>query len=238
MSNNLDKQIAERLNNGGFDAIDWGSSKGGSLEYIEKKFGLSDVVGIDIDPVKVAEARNAGRAILTADATAIDINPDVVSASFMFHFLEHLPSKAHARLVLRNACRASRDMAIIRQPFFGSDEELLRMGLKFAWSTWKGHSNLMSTLDFYEILRDLQSEGLIQSFRIGYGIPILDTGDSQILPLTAASEAPYYEQERDGPKPFLQLEGLYREVCVAVQIADRLDWKMIDRAIRVHRWIV
>ena len=51
-----------------YDFIDFGCSKGGSIEFAKKSFGVERGVGIDIDPAKVATARAAGHNAMIADA--------------------------------------------------------------------------------------------------------------------------------------------------------------------------
>lgn len=238
MIDDRDRTLLEKLNSSAFDAIDWGSSKGSSIEHISKNYGYEKIVGVDLDQRKVSEARARGKEVICSDAGQLPVERGVVSASFLFHFLEHLPGRDAAEAVLRKACIASRDYVVVRQPFFGADEELLRYGLKLAWSTWSTHKNPMTTLDFFKTLEKFRAEGLIQSYRIGYAIPIPDTGNDQILPFDAPGEALFYDGKQHEPKPVLLLNGIYREVCAIACIRDDVDWAPLERTVRLSRWIV
>jgi hypothetical protein len=233
----IDELLIQDINDGRFQAIDWGSSVGGSIDFAEKRLGLSPIVGIDIDPKKVKAAREAGCTVVEANATEIQLDPNVVSASFMFHFLEHLPSLRAAQQTISSACRASRDFVLIRQPYFSGDEELFRCGLKLAWSTWKVHTNKMGPLEFYVTLEELRSKGALKQFNIGYGIPIPDASDSQILPLGTNADTLHYNAEEHGPKPRLSFSTLFREICVFIRKSDAFSVESIGPASRVDRWI-
>lgn len=233
----LDKGMLERARQGEFQAIDWGSSKGGSIEEIRLRYGYSKVVGIDLDPTKVADARSAGRDVILGDATQIDLGVGTVDASFMFHFLEHLPTLSVAKKVIERACRATRSVIYIRQPMFGADEILFNLGLRFDWSTWSAHPNRMTTLDFHRILRQLHSSGVVHWFGIGYGYPVHSSEAPFIVPLEADDNAVCYSPSLHGPKNTLKLTGIYKEVCVAVGLCEEFDPEEAARLIRCDHWV-
>jgi SAM-dependent methyltransferase len=229
--------LLRRVNAGEFEALDFGCGSGGSVDFVKKQFGYQRVAGIELDPRKIELARTAGVEVLQADATSVAVTPGVVSASFMFHFLEHLKTLADARAVLIQACRAARDFVLIRQPFFGADELLLERGLKLAWSTWRTHANRMTTLSFHSILNELRDKGLLKKFFISYAIPIESTEDTQVIPLDTGSEELFYDEAKHGPKLAAPLTGVYREVCVVIQIGAEIPLEKIERASRVSRRI-
>lgn len=228
-------KLLRRINAGEFEALDLGCGSGGSVEFVRKQFGYSRIAGIELDARKVELAREAGVEVLTADATSVPLAKGVVAACFLFHFLEHLRTLADAKAVLSQACRASREFVLIRQPFFGADEQLLEQGVKLAWSTWRTHANRMSTLDFHCLLSDLRAKGVLKEFFIGYAIPIASTEDSQVIPLNTGSEELYYDAEKHGPKPRIALSNVYREVYVVVQVADEIPLEKIEKVSRVAR---
>lgn len=232
-----DDETLARLRARGFQALDWGSSKGGSMDHVVDRFGYDLVVGIDLSPDKNRMARQGGRVIIEADAVAVEVGEAVVEAGFLYHFLEHLPSMREAETVLAKACRASRHAVYVRQPMFGADERLLELGLRFSWSTWASHPNRMTTLDFHTVLRALRGQGVLRDFRIGYGHPVATTMAECILPLTADPEAAAYDQNLHDPKPDLPLTGVYREVCVAIALDDAFDFEAAGPRLDVDRWI-
>lgn len=228
-------ELLHRLNAGEFEALDFGCGGGGSIDFVKKQFGYERVAGIELDPKKIELAAKAGVEVLQADATSLAVSQGAVAASFMFHFLEHLKTLADARAVMIQACRAAREFVLIRQPFFGADEQLLERGVKLAWSTWRAHANRMTTLSFHSILSELKERRLLRDFAIYYAIPIESTDDTQILPLNTGSEELFYDEAKHGPKVVAPLSGVYREVCVVVQIAEQIPTAKIERASRVSR---
>jgi len=230
-----DARLLRRINAGEFEALDLGCGGGGSADFVRKQFGYQRIAGVELDPRKVELAKAAGLEVLQADATSVAISKGVVAACFMFHFLEHLRTLAEARAVLIQACRAARDFVLIRQPFFGADEQLLERGVKLAWSTWRTHANRMSTLDFHSLLSDLRDKGVLRNFFIHYAIPIESSDDTQIIPLETGSEELFYDAAKHGPKRVVPLTNVYREVCVVVQLAAQIPLEKIEKASRVAR---
>lgn len=225
---------AALLAQGRFDALDFGCGHGSSVEFINKKLGFERVLGIDSDERRVAIACQGGIEAIHGNAVDLDAPAKCLEASFMFHFLEHLESLDCAKKVLSTACRASRAFILIRQPFFGADEFLFKLGLKLAWSTWCAHTNRMTTLDFWAILTDLQRGGDLHDFFISYAIPIESSLDSQVLPLSADNDALFYDVAQGG-KPSICLEGVYREVAVLIRLHSGVDVDPIEQASRVAR---
>jgi hypothetical protein len=227
--------LLKRINAGEFEAIDFGCGGGGSVDFVKKQFGYQKIVGVELDPKKVETARGVGVEVLQADATNVAVGKGVVAACFMFHFLEHLKTLADARSVLIQACTAAREYVLIRQPFFGADEQLLEKGLKLSWSTWRTHANRMSTLAFHSMLSELKQKGLLQEFVINYAIPIESTDDTQVIPLDTGGEELFYDATKHGPKPSAALTGVYREVCVVIRTGAEIPLEKIERASRVAR---
>jgi hypothetical protein len=82
---------AAHLENGVYESVDLGCSKGGSIEFAMKSLGVQRGIGVDLDPAKVKNARVARFEVLLADATKFAAHPLVVSFGTTIDFLEHLP---------------------------------------------------------------------------------------------------------------------------------------------------
>ncbi|MES1186986.1 MAG: class I SAM-dependent methyltransferase [Myxococcales bacterium] len=231
----MGQDLLKRVNAGEFDALDFGCGNGGSADFVKKQFGYQRIAGIELDPKKIEVARSAGLEVLQADATTVGVKKGAVAASFMFHFLEHLKNLADARKVMMQACTAARDFVLIRQPFFGADEQLLERGLKLAWSTWRTHANRMTTLAFHSILSELAEKQYLQDFVINYAIPIESTEDTQVIPLATGSEELFYDEAKHGPKQIFPLTNVYREVCIIIRVGASIPLEKIERASRVAR---
>ena len=211
-----------------FDFVDFGCSAGGSIDWAARRFGGRRGLGIDVSAAKVAAARAAGHEAMLADAARVEQFTGKVRFSTMIHFLEHLPSIEAARKVTATALSISRDFLYVRQPWFDSDGDLLRRGLKLYWSHWRGHPLPMTTLQAYGLFDDLVRTRRCSRFAIYGRGPITHSGNEAVLPLAAPSDSHQYEPARDGPKPSLPLEGVFTELVVVAaprhgeRIADGL----------------
>lgn len=181
------------------DFIDFGCSNGSSMKYAKALFGAQKGVGIDIDPAKVAKARELGLEAIEADASALQLPKGSVSFCIMSHFLEHLPGLRTAQKCVASACRVSRDFVYIRHPWFDSDFELLKLGYKFYWSDWSGHTASIGAAQLDYLFRRVRAT----DWTI-FGIkPVTDLNSPWIIPLDApinSLETPNNRESR--PLPF------------------------------------
>lgn len=192
------------------DFLDFGCSKGGSIVWARQVFGLQRGVGVDIDPDKVAKTRAAGFDAFNADASALELESDAVSFCVMSHFLEHLPGMRTAEKCIASACRVARDFVYIRHPWFDSDYDLWKMGYKFYWSDWKGHTANIGVAQLDYMLRRVNP---ISWTLYGRG-PITHLSHRSIIPLDAPCDSGFAEAE----KPSTQLPfTAYHEVCALIQ---------------------
>ena len=170
-----------------FDYIDLGCSSGGSIKYGRDVLGGKSGLGIDIDPAKVERARRQGFQAEIMDATTLASQPNSVSFVTLIHFLEHLPDLTLAERCLRASIIAAEDFVLFRQPWFDSDEELERVGCKFFWSDWRGHTCHITTGDIAQIL--VQNARDAEWAIFGYKT-VKDTDDSAIIPIECSSDRP------------------------------------------------
>lgn len=166
----------------GYDFLDFGCSKGGSLNWAMEKYGVEKGLGIDIDSSKLSLTVENGFDACLFDILAI---PDISLVDFViiFHMLEHVPDLKAVRQILRKACAVSRKFVHIRQPYFDADGYLFSQGLKLFYSDWKAHPNPMSSLQFYLIFRDLKALGLVSEFSISAKKRVVDSSDPAIHPI-------------------------------------------------------
>ena len=204
-----------------YDFVDFGCSVGGSMAFAQKAFNGGVPVGIDIDPKKVARTREAGFHAVLADATAPEQFRSNVRFSILSHFLEHLPDYDTVTKAIRTAVRISDDFVFIRQPWFDSDGDLFRNGLKFYWSDWHGHPMTLTSLQMYRIARDHLASGKIVRASIYGNTPVADTDDECVVPLSVPMDTGKYDAQAHGPKisPPIQLNA-YKELVVVLAIRD------------------
>lgn len=219
------------------DHIDFGCSKGGSLEFAKIRLGGEFGLGIDIDLAKVVATNEAGYAAIQYDINLLP-NRKLVKFVIMSHFLEHLHSSVIAKGMLRKALQISSDFIYIQQPFFDSDGYLLERGLKLFWSDWRGHPNRMTSLDMVLILRDLRIEGFDFKYSICVHKPIENSADPCVHPLFAPRDSGYFSAELNNNKPKIDFHGnVFRELLILITFpgADHND--LLDK-LRFHKQIL
>lgn len=193
------KEFADYVRAGEFDFLDFGCSRGGSIEWAKKLLGGKKGLGIDIAAAKVKEAREAGHNAINFDLMKIPPRK-LVRFTVMSHFLEHVPDLTMVKTFVRNACEVSREFVLIKQPYFDSDGYLFQNGLKTYWSDWRGHPNCMGTLDLYRILRELKADGKLTAFSIHAKLPIKTSDDKFIHPVSSPIDQHQYDPKIHPPK--------------------------------------
>ena len=204
-----------------FDFVDFGCSVGGSMKFARTAFNGGTAIGIDIDESKVERTREAGYEAVLADATDPTQFTGQARFSILSHFLEHLPSYEAVARSLETAIRISEDFVFVRQPWFDSDGELFRAGLKFYWSDWHGHPMTLTSLQMYRAVRKALDAGTLARATV-YGFkPVVDTDDECVIPLSAPLNSSKYDPALHGPKvsPALPLTA-YRELVVILAKRD------------------
>ncbi|MCF8468320.1 MAG: hypothetical protein K9G33_13035 [Sneathiella sp.] len=194
------KEFADYVRAENFDFLDFGCSRGGSIEWGKKLFGAQKGLGIDIDPKKVQEAREAGHNAIKFDLLKIPPRK-LVRFTLLSHFLEHVPDLTLVETFVRKACDVSKEFVLIKQPYFDSDGPLLQNGFKTYWSDWTGHPNRMSTLDLFLLLSRLKNEGCIKAFSLHAKVPITSSDDKHIHPIASPRDQHQYDSAKHPPKP-------------------------------------
>lgn len=209
-----------------FDYADFGCSSGGCMDFVRSIFPDLRGVGIDIDPDKLLLANERGHSTRQLDILTLQKQRQFGFVT-MTHFLEHLTSTAEMRDIIVRAIQVARGFALIRQPFFDSDGELFKLGLKTYWSDWTGHKNHATSLDFYRICTLLLERKVITSFAILHRGRIASSLHPAIIPLNAPRDSSRYVPAL-GFKPFHDiLFTCYEEVVVDIVINN--NWHSFER---------
>lgn len=167
------------------DFVDFGCSNGRSITFAKQRFAAGKGIGIDIDPAKVAKAREAGFEAMQADASSLQLPPNSVSFCVMSHFLEHLPGLRVAEKCIASACNVARDFVYIRHPWFDADYDLWKLGYKFYWSDWTGHTVNIGAPQLDMLFRRVGAKAWTL-----YGLkPIVDLNDRAIVPIDSPINA-------------------------------------------------
>jgi hypothetical protein len=233
MDNNI-KNLLQSLN---IDHLDFGCSKGGSLAFARKHLGGNQGLGIDIDNAKVQETRAAGFHALNYDILEIP-NEQLVRFVVMSHFLEHIPSLALVKQLLRKACVISSEFVYIQQPFFDADSYLFERGLKLFWSDWTGHQNRMTSLELWLALRDLQNEGLPITFSLHAHKPITDSDNPCIHSIESPKDQHDYILGKHPAKHTLKFENNVFSELVCLISMPGFDHEAMLHKLRYHTTII
>jgi hypothetical protein len=208
-----------------YDFIDLGSSKGGSIDFCSKRFGPARGIGIEVDPVKVAQTRAAGEDAIEADATQLNIRKRVRFVS-MLDFLEHLPSQEVAETVLAQAADAATDFLFIRHPSFEGEGLIEHLGVRQYWWHWSGHTCHLRISDYCRIFERL---GLGQ-YCISYRDPIRNSEHSSLVPLSAPLNSHAYDADVHGEKPFVEFPAAIwrmQVIFVALRPFEQHEWRAL-----------
>lgn len=195
------------------------------MDFVKKYWNVENGVGIDINPQKVEQTRALGYQAELADLTQPLNFSGTVQFSVLSHVLEHIPSALLAEKILKTAAMISSEFFLVRQPWFDSDGLLAQLGLKLYWSDWPGgHTNHMTSLQFYSFLKQLRDEGLIAGFSIWGNDPIISTSHSGIVPLDSPRDRHHYDAETDASKDIFDLPfACYKEIMAYVAVAKNVD---------------
>ncbi len=211
-----------------YDFIDFGASKGGSIDFAKKALGGKNGIGIDLNPKKVLEMKANGFDAICADFTKIRLPKKCVSFVVISHVLEHLPSLEIAQKTIKKACELAKDFVFIQGPYFDGDKYLAENGLKFFWSDWRGHTYHLTVKELRNILSSLK----FVEYKIFMNKEVIDSGSEFIHPFNSPTDQYNYD-ERYHPKKDLIVfdKKLYREfVCYIKLNPDLENWEKIIKS--------
>lgn len=218
--------LLEALKSRTYDQLDFGCSAGGALVFGKDTLGAKRGLGLDISPAKVAKANASGFEAQELDVTTVGDYPDAVSFVTLFHFLEHLPSYDLAKRCIHAAHAAARDFVFIRQPWFDSDGELFKLGYKCYWSDWRGHPLPVSVLNLHKMIDAI---GPDVDYRIYGRKRIRSTMDPAILPLSAAPDSSYYNDDEHAKKENLPIRGdAFYESAAIIKLSSKVSYKTLE----------
>jgi len=207
-----------------FDFVDFGASKGGSIEVGIRRLGGRRGLGIDLKDAKIAVMKEKGYDCIQGDVTNLDLPDKCVRFVIMSHLLEHLPDLDAVRKTIKEAARIATDFIFLRIPYFDTDEYLESLGLKFFWSHWRGHPCRLKSWELREIFEDL---GLADHEIMG-GFPILGSDDPSLHPLASPIDQFEYDPEKHPPKPEVGIEKpLFRELVSIVMLKKFKGWEQV-----------
>lgn len=217
----------DRLDIEKYDFLDFGTSRGGSIDYAINRLGGTRGLGIDLSEAKVADARANGVECVQGDVTNLDLPDDSVRFVTMLHLLEHLPDFDCVNKAIATACRVSTDFVYIVGPYFEADDYLKSQGLKFYWSDWRGHTFHLKYQHLDEILKSIGQTDYV--FFDNSAVP--DSSHPTIHPLESPIDQHDYDPATHPEKPELSFPSpLYREMVCCIKLKDFPDWELVQKA--------
>jgi|GEM_PF-1764054 hypothetical protein len=242
MKEKINSKIDEYIAKNNIEFIDFGASKGGSINLAKKYFCKfsGKGVGIDIDPEKIDIMKKAGYDAFCEDVVSLSLK-EKVRFIVMSHFLEHIDGFENSKKCLESAANNSTEFFYIQQPYFDADGYLFSKKLKFFWSHWGGHPNRIGVLDFYKILEELKLSEKIDRYAIyGYN-EIKSSKDGKLLPLSASADQHHYDINVH-PKKECSIEfgneiDIFQELRVLATTDPKIDYGELEKSFKWNKKI-
>ena len=204
----------------GVDFLDFGASKGGSIQFGSTQLGGTKGLGIDNSPGKVAEMKRRGLTCVQADVTQLTWPPKSVRFVTMMHFLEHLPNLDTARKAIRSAIQVATDFIYIVGPFFDADDYLRRLGLKLYWSDWHGHTCHLTTEQLTVILHEQQ----VTDFTLLVRTPVINSEDDAVHALRSPIDQHEFDPAVHPAKVSVNFDRpIFREMICCIRLRPDAD---------------
>ena len=184
--------------------VDLGCKKGGALDVYRKhghtmyKFPeapRSKCLGIDLKERYQPEMAKRRYEFRKANVLT-DFDFPAADVYLAFDFLEHLPSIADSQQVLRRMIDAAAVGVWLRCPSFEDEPQLTTVGLRFAWTRWKGHPSHFKLADATAVTSTYDAV----TVRIKPNEKIVSAADRRIVPEYAPEDTVKYSSEL-GTKP-------------------------------------
>lgn len=197
-----------------YDVVDVGASKGThSLPFIDsinKEFPKDAeplrIVGLDIDPAKVATCNKGGHTCLQVDVTTLATTPaPLVTGTTLFHVLEHIgvsrnpEQRGNATLansVLLGAGSIAKVFVYFRGPVFDGSADLQKFGFLRYYETWKGHTCWYNSTHLTKGLLAIAGNRPAKLV-VALGTPIESSKHDHILPMTMPEDSFQYSHVRN-----------------------------------------
>ncbi len=206
-----------------YDFVDFGASKGGSIDFAKFYLGGKNGLGIDISTEKIEAMIASGYDCIHGDITNLENIPDdSVRFVVLSHVLEHLYNIEDISKSIKEALRIATDFVFIQGPYFDGDEYLKQHGLKFYWSDWHGHTYHLTTQDLDNILEDTQTVHRYKSF---YREEVKDSSSPYIHPIDSPIDQHDYDSQKHPPKDTIHFtQKMYKEIICIVAKRDFNYW--------------
>lgn len=229
----IDEALLQDLMGGKYAFVDAGCAAGASIDHCQRRFGLGRGLGLDWYQGDLDVARNNGFDVALCNLLEQDWPEKCVEFTSMVCFLEHLPDEQTALKVLERAARSSRQFLFVRHPSFDDIDYLAQFGLKFGWTDWSSHPNMMTTDDFRRIFKEFGWPDYSILPHMGH----LDSTHRSIVPISAPRDTEIYDEAAHGPKPLVRFDHtVYGKFDIFVRLNPNLSEDAWRRIASIDGW--
>lgn len=216
------------INGKTYDFIDFGASRGRSIEFAYRVLGGGNGLGIDINESKISYMKDRGYECIKADITNLtDIPDNSVKFVVISHLLEHLDSLISIESALNEAYRIASDFIFIQGPYYDADDYLEELGLRFYWSYWRGHTYHFKVSELKQILNKLP----IYDYEVLLRTRIHDSTHSAIHSLNSPIDQHDYNSDIHPAKNIVQFESpVFREMVTFIAKRKLSGWNQLIHA--------
>lgn len=180
---------------GGYDCLDIGADTN-SLSWAREFFGIKKPLGINIDPARLDNMKQAGENCLHMNALDIP-----ASAKFkyvmMSHLIEHMESTEQVCQTIELATKIAANGVYISGPYFEDDDYIRQFGVKFAWGDWIDHISRRSISHFLPWAQERYGNAV----SVSLGFPAIDALEDNIFALEEAPNKGKYLTDKTVDKP-------------------------------------
>ena len=229
----LSDEVRRKLLAGDYAFLDIGCGSGGSTTQCQSRFGLGRGLGLDWYEADLETARARGLDVASCDVTRVNLPARCVAFASMMDVLEHLADEAAAVDLLERLASVARSFLFIRHPSFDDGEYLAERGLRFSWTDWTAHPNMMRIDDFRRVFAALgwRDHVIVPNMRI------TDSRHPALVPSSAPTNTVEYDEARHGPKPLIEFEPpIYGKYDIFVRLDPGMAEAEWRRVTTVEGW--
>jgi hypothetical protein len=213
---------------GYFDFIDFGTHKGGGLQFGVEKLGGRCGLGVELSDQKAVSNLENGLYVYSGDLMSIPLTGSPFKFGICRHILEHLPDECTVTYALRSLIQLCSDFIYIEQPDFSNEQYLNNLGLVTAAATLQYHTCLLTEGE----LRSIVEKVGIRRYLVGGLGPLEDSRNPWVHAVGSPPNRMRWT-ENDLPKPTIEFDRpMYRDIVLLMALNDDVDLPYIAQCIR------
>lgn len=191
----------------------------------------ANCLGIDLQDKYKAVVENKGYQFQQADLSNTNIVSQLPKANgyLSWHFLEHLPSKEAANNIIAEILSKATDFVWFKLPSFEQSEingegVLRKLGLRFTWTHWRGHTCAWTLDDHLAALANYK-ERKFTTYSKPSGL-IRTTDSPLVVPIDSPIDTLKYSKSL-GAKPSVSFEDpIISEWTCIIKFGEVQPWTL------------